>query len=138
MVSLSETVNPISLRTHREPMLTVFHVKPDDLAQTLAVSSTTGHVALFDLSSKLRLLHLLRAAHEGAVGGIAWVPGQPLLMTSGGDNSMKVIEFNPYPYYFLNLQDCFSIISNGTSNLHRHPPLGYSNKDLAIMLHRDW
>ncbi|KAK4047049.1 rRNA-processing protein utp21 [Microbotryomycetes sp. JL221] len=61
----------------------------DAEGQTLAVTSTTGHIALFDLSNKLRLLHLVRAAHEGPVGGLEWVPGQPLMMTSGGDNSLK-------------------------------------------------
>lgn len=61
----------------------------DDNAQTLAVSSTAGHIALFDLGNKLRLLHLVRAVHDGPVGGMQWVPGQPLLMTSGGDNSVK-------------------------------------------------
>ncbi|GAA5939662.1 hypothetical protein JCM10213_009155 [Rhodosporidiobolus nylandii] len=63
--------------------------RTDDLAQTLAVSSTSGHIALFDLSNQMRLLHLVRNAHEGPVGGILWVPGQPLMMTSGGDNSVK-------------------------------------------------
>ncbi|GAA5961254.1 hypothetical protein JCM21900_005583 [Sporobolomyces salmonicolor] len=61
----------------------------DDLAQTLAVASTSGHIALFDLAAEMRLLHLVRNAHEGSVGGLEWVPGQPLMMTSGGDNSMK-------------------------------------------------
>ncbi|GAA5908186.1 hypothetical protein JCM6882_005967 [Rhodosporidiobolus microsporus] len=63
--------------------------RTDDLAQTLAVASTSGHIALFDLSSEMRLLHLVRNAHEGPVGGMEWVPGQPLFMTSGGDNSVK-------------------------------------------------
>ncbi|GAA6043467.1 hypothetical protein JCM8097_000725 [Rhodosporidiobolus ruineniae] len=63
--------------------------RTDDLAQTLAVSSTSGHIALFDLANEMRLLHLVRNAHEGPVGGMEWVPGQPLFMTSGGDNSVK-------------------------------------------------
>ncbi|SCV67376.1 BQ2448_6022 [Microbotryum intermedium] len=64
----------------------------DDISHTLAVSSSKGHIALFDLAAKMRLLHLVRAAHEGAVGGLVWVTGQPLMMTSGGDNSIKVSE----------------------------------------------
>ncbi|GAA5820800.1 hypothetical protein JCM11251_003166 [Rhodosporidiobolus azoricus] len=63
--------------------------RTDDLAQTLAVASTSGHIALFDLSNEMRLLHLVRNAHEGPVGGMEWVPGQPLFMTSGEDNSVK-------------------------------------------------
>ncbi|GAA6011897.1 hypothetical protein JCM11491_000095 [Sporobolomyces phaffii] len=61
----------------------------DDLAQTLAVASTSGHVALFDLNESMKLMHLVRNAHEGPVGGIEWVVGQPLFMTCGSDNSMK-------------------------------------------------
>lgn len=62
----------------------------DDIGQTLAVTSSTGHIALFDLAAKMRLLHLVRAAHEGPVGGLEWLAGQPLMMTSGSDNSLKV------------------------------------------------
>lgn len=64
--------------------------RADDISQTLAIASTTGHIALFDLAAKLRLLNLVRAAHEGAVGGLEWIQGQPLMMTSGGDNTIKV------------------------------------------------
>jgi U3 small nucleolar RNA-associated protein 21 len=49
----------------------------------------------------MKLLHLVRNAHEGAVGGIEWVPGQPLMMTSGGDNSMKVRSHFPFPPPYL-------------------------------------
>ncbi|KAM0750055.1 putative WD-repeat protein [Meredithblackwellia eburnea MCA 4105] len=63
--------------------------RSDDISQTLAVSSSAGHIAIFDLSAKLKLLHLVRAAHESSVGHIEWVPGQPLMMTCGGDNSLK-------------------------------------------------
>ncbi|BGP40594.1 rRNA-processing protein utp21 [Rhodotorula kratochvilovae] len=63
--------------------------RTDDEAQTLSVASTSGHIALFDLANQMRLLHLVRNAHEGPVGGLEWVPGQPLMVTSGGDNSLK-------------------------------------------------
>ncbi|GAA6006013.1 rRNA-processing protein UTP21 [Rhodotorula paludigena] len=63
--------------------------RTDDEAQTLSVASTSGHIALFDLSSQMRLLHLVRNAHEGPVGGLEWVPGQPLMVSSAGDNSLK-------------------------------------------------
>ncbi|GAA5862908.1 hypothetical protein JCM8547_003617 [Rhodosporidiobolus lusitaniae] len=63
--------------------------RTDDIAQTVAVASTSGHIALFDLAAEMKLLHLVRNAHEGSVGGLEWVPGQPMMMTSGGDNSVK-------------------------------------------------
>ncbi|KAI0086197.1 Utp21-domain-containing protein [Irpex rosettiformis] len=55
----------------------------------LASASSNGHIALWDLNSGGRLLHLVRGAHDGAVTAIEWVPGQPLLVSSGEDNSVK-------------------------------------------------
>ena len=57
----------------------------------LATASSTGHIALWDLNSGGRLLHIVRGAHDGAVTALEWVPGQPLLISSGEDNSVKVI-----------------------------------------------
>lgn len=59
----------------------------------LASASSTGHIALWDLNEKGRLLHIVRGAHDGAISSIQWIPGQPLLVTSGDDNSVKVIDF---------------------------------------------
>ncbi|EKM55193.1 uncharacterized protein PHACADRAFT_120318 [Phanerochaete carnosa HHB-10118-sp] len=55
----------------------------------LASASANGHVALWDLDAGGRLLHIVRGAHDGAVTAVQWVPGQPLLITSGEDNSVK-------------------------------------------------
>ena len=33
---------------------------------------------------------MIRGAHDGAITAIEWVPGQPVLVTSGEDNSVKV------------------------------------------------
>ncbi|KAI0372915.1 Utp21-domain-containing protein [Pilatotrama ljubarskyi] len=55
----------------------------------LATASSTGHIALWDLNSGGRLLHLVRGAHDGAVTALEWVPGQPVLVSSGEDNSVK-------------------------------------------------
>ncbi|KAG6831361.1 hypothetical protein H0H87_005372 [Tephrocybe sp. NHM501043] len=55
----------------------------------LASASSAGHVALWDLNSGGRLLHMIRGAHDGAISALEWVPGQPLLITSGEDNSVK-------------------------------------------------
>jgi len=49
-----------------------------------------GHLALWDLNSGGRLLHLVRGAHDGAITAAEWVCGQPVLITSGEDNSIKV------------------------------------------------
>ncbi|GHJ84709.1 hypothetical protein NliqN6_1111 [Naganishia liquefaciens] len=55
----------------------------------LATSSTTGSIAVWDLGTKGRILHVLRDAHEAPVAGLQWVMGQPLLISSSGDNSVK-------------------------------------------------
>jgi WD40 repeat protein len=56
----------------------------------LASGSSAGHIALWDLNAGGRLIHIIRGAHDGAVSSIAWVPNQPLLISSGDDNSVKV------------------------------------------------
>jgi U3 small nucleolar RNA-associated protein 21 len=45
---------------------------------------------LWDLNAGGLLLHKIRGAHDGAITAIEWVPGQPVLITSGEDNSVKV------------------------------------------------
>lgn len=56
----------------------------------LATASSTGHIAFWDLNANARLLHVYRGAHDGAVTALEWIPGQPLLLSSGDDNSVKV------------------------------------------------
>lgn len=65
------------------------HVYSDNHA-VLASASSTGHIALWDLNHKGRLLHIVRGAHDGAVTALEWIPGQPVLVSSGEDNSVKV------------------------------------------------
>ncbi|KAG6885879.1 hypothetical protein C0993_008398 [Termitomyces sp. T159_Od127] len=55
----------------------------------LASASSAGHIALWDLNSGGRLLHMIRGAHDGAISALEWAPGQPVLITSGEDNSVK-------------------------------------------------
>lgn len=56
----------------------------------LASASSAGHIALWDLNEGGRLLHMIRGAHDAAITGVEWVPGQPVLITSSEDNSVKV------------------------------------------------
>ncbi|KAG7447991.1 Utp21-domain-containing protein [Guyanagaster necrorhizus] len=55
----------------------------------LASASSAGHIALWDLNSGGRLLHMMRGAHDGAISALEWIPGQPVLVSSGEDNSVK-------------------------------------------------
>jgi U3 small nucleolar RNA-associated protein 21 len=61
-----------------------------DGTQILSAAASTGHIAFWDLNSGGKLLHVIRGAHEGATTGIEWIPGQPILVSSGEDNSVKV------------------------------------------------
>jgi U3 small nucleolar RNA-associated protein 21 len=56
----------------------------------LAAASEMGHITLWDLGSGGRLLHTVRGAHDGSISALEWIPGQPLLISSGHDNSVKV------------------------------------------------
>ncbi|KAI0062315.1 Utp21-domain-containing protein [Artomyces pyxidatus] len=55
----------------------------------LATASEAGHISLWDLSANGRLLHTVRGAHDGGITAMEWMPGQPVLVTSGEDNSVK-------------------------------------------------
>ena len=55
----------------------------------MASASTEGHIAFWDLE-KRQLGTVLRDAHKGVVCGMKFLPSQPLLVTNGPDNSLKV------------------------------------------------
>ncbi|KAK8858577.1 hypothetical protein IAR55_002806 [Kwoniella newhampshirensis] len=55
----------------------------------LATASSTGSLAIWDLSKGGRILHTLRGAHDQGITGLQWVAGQPLLISSSADNSVK-------------------------------------------------
>ncbi|KAI0306620.1 Utp21-domain-containing protein [Multifurca ochricompacta] len=60
----------------------------------LASASEVGHIYFWDLGYGGRLLHTVRGAHDGSISALEWVPGQPLLISSGDDNSIKQWHFD--------------------------------------------
>ncbi|KAI9029391.1 Utp21 specific WD40 associated putative domain-containing protein [Hyaloraphidium curvatum] len=54
----------------------------------MATGGPAGDVTLWDLE-KRRVAHVARGAHDGPVATCVFVPGQPLLVTSSPDNSLK-------------------------------------------------
>ncbi|KAL1412861.1 rRNA-processing protein utp21 [Vanrija albida] len=60
----------------------------------LASSSSAGTIAIWDLNKGGRVLHTTRMAHEQSVTGLEWVQGQPLLISSSPDNSVKQWAFD--------------------------------------------
>ena len=74
-----------------------FYRLNQDGTQVLSAAASTGHIAFWDLSSGGKLLHVIRGAHEGATTAIEWIPGQPILVSSGEDNSVKVGQYGCLP-----------------------------------------
>ena len=73
--------------------VTSFYCLNLDGTQVLSAAASTGHIAFWDLNSGGKLLHVIRGAHEGATTAIEWIPGQPILVSSGEDNSVKVGQY---------------------------------------------
>lgn len=60
-----------------------------DGINTLISTSPSGHIAVWDLDDK-RLCSILYDAHLSGISGTAFFPQQPLLITNGSDNAIKV------------------------------------------------
>jgi U3 small nucleolar RNA-associated protein 21 len=78
------------MRMHMEGGLVCALGFRSDGQPILASANSAGHVALWDLNEGGKLLHIVRGAHDGAISALEWVPGQPVLITSGADNAVKV------------------------------------------------
>ncbi|KAJ2002216.1 rRNA-processing protein utp21, partial [Coemansia thaxteri] len=71
----------------QEGRVTAVSFRTDDVPM-MATSNSEGDVTLWDLNSK-RLLHVLQGAHDSTIPSIEFLAGQPLLLTSSADNSIK-------------------------------------------------
>ena len=60
-----------------------------DGVATVATASSAGHIVVWGLDER-RIVTVVRDAHDGAVGGMEFIQSQPLMVTSGSDNSIKV------------------------------------------------
>ncbi|SOV05658.1 related to UTP21 - U3 snoRNP protein [Ustilago sp. UG-2017a] len=74
--------------------------RSDGKQHSVAIATNSGNISIFDLepasgtgpssaNNGPRLTYSIQDAHDGVVGSIDFVPGQPLLISSGGDNSCK-------------------------------------------------
>ncbi|XP_019372797.1 PREDICTED: WD repeat-containing protein 36 [Gavialis gangeticus] len=72
-------VTTISFRTDGHPVM--------------AAGSPIGHIALWDLEEK-KLISQMRNAHTTAIAGLSFVHGEPLLITNGADNAIRVWIFD--------------------------------------------
>lgn len=121
-VRLGEVLGRIALEDSLGTITSV-GFRSDDEAQTLAVATSAGHLVFFDLTNKLRLLHITRNAHDGAVAGMQYVAGEGVLFTNSGDNSVKVRSQSLS--YLTAVLMC--LCSNGYSTLLLHL-LDFSNR----------
>jgi len=64
-----------------------------DGVPVMASASTAGSIAIWDLEGK-RLLGQLDQAHAGAISTIYCLQGEPIMMSNGSDNSLKVWIFD--------------------------------------------
>jgi WD40 repeat protein len=65
-----------------------FYLFEDDLP-IMATAAMNGDIALWDLERK-QLVHVMKEAHDGSVVSMQFFNGQPILLTSGSDNAIKV------------------------------------------------
>ncbi|XP_053330329.1 WD repeat-containing protein 36 [Spea bombifrons] len=59
----------------------------------MAAGSPLGHIGLWDLEDK-KLMNQMRHAHATAIAGLTFVHGEPLLITNGADNAIRVWIFD--------------------------------------------
>uniref|UniRef100_K3W5I7 Small-subunit processome Utp21 domain-containing protein n=1 Tax=Globisporangium ultimum (strain ATCC 200006 / CBS 805.95 / DAOM BR144) TaxID=431595 RepID=K3W5I7_GLOUD len=107
--------------------VTTISFRTDSGAQApLVVSGTsTGDIAVWNLQSK-KLESMIAGAHDGAVTSLVFLPNEPILLSSGTDNSLKMWIFDH--------------LNGGTARLlksregHRAPPTRiryYGNNTLS-------
>ncbi|XP_029427694.1 WD repeat-containing protein 36 isoform X2 [Rhinatrema bivittatum] len=72
-------ITSISFRTDGHPVM--------------AAGSPVGHIGLWDLEEK-KLIGQMRDAHSTAIAGLTFVQGEPLLITNGADNALRVWIFD--------------------------------------------
>lgn len=70
------SINSITFRTDGE------HI--------MATAASNGFIAFWNLNEGGRLVNVLRDAHSESTSKIDFLPNQPVLVSSSGDNSVKV------------------------------------------------
>ncbi|XP_017316182.1 WD repeat-containing protein 36 [Ictalurus punctatus] len=72
-------ITAISFRTDGHPVM--------------AAGSPVGHIGLWDLEAK-KLIGQMRDAHTTSIAGLTFLHGEPLLLTNGADNAIRVWIFD--------------------------------------------
>ena len=74
----------------------------------MAAGSPCGHIGLWDLEDK-KLINQMRNAHSTAIAGLTFLHREPLLVTNGADNALRVLLLSSSKHSNLGLLDvCFN------------------------------
>ncbi|KAI8062716.1 Utp21 specific WD40 associated putative domain-containing protein [Gongronella butleri] len=76
---------------HQDDRVTAISFRTDG-EQVMASANMHGDVALWDLENR-RLLHIMKGAHDGVVSSLCFLDNQPILVTAGSDNAVKLWMF---------------------------------------------
>ena len=86
------------IRTIKMPQLRITSLSfRTDGSSHLCVGTSNGDLIFYDLDRRSRI-HVLKNIHRESYGGISkaiFLNGQPIVVTSGGDNSLKEYVFDP-------------------------------------------
>lgn len=98
----------------QESKITAISFRTDEHPH-MATANMHGDVALWDMEKK-RLFHTLKGAHDGLIMSMQFLNGQPLMITGGADNAVKVRFFPPiHIYIYINKTLLFYLSSSNGS-----------------------
>ena len=85
-----------TIKPHSVVRITSLSFRTDNLPH-LAIGYANGDLVFYDLNRRSRV-HVLTSVHKEINGGIAkaeFLNGQPIIITTGGDNQLKEFVFDP-------------------------------------------
>ncbi|RUS31073.1 Utp21 specific WD40 associated putative domain-containing protein [Jimgerdemannia flammicorona] len=80
-------VDQVIMTVKQEDRVTATSFRTDG-QHIMASANMHGDIALWDLD-KRKLVHVMKGAHDGLIPSIQFLNGQPILISSGADNSVK-------------------------------------------------
>ncbi|EPS38443.1 hypothetical protein H072_7811 [Dactylellina haptotyla CBS 200.50] len=95
-LSSSAPVTSLSFRSDLVPPPLKSSSDPLSPSDMLASASSNGNITLWSLKSR-KVVGIMRGVHSAATGGITratFLPGQNVIVTSGGDNAIKLWVFD--------------------------------------------
>ncbi|AMD19947.1 HCL204Cp [Eremothecium sinecaudum] len=85
------------LRTIKTPFVVSSLSFRTDGSAHVAVGATNGSIMFYDMDRRSRI-HIMNGVHKESEGGVvraSFLNGQPIVVTTGGDNQLKEFAFDP-------------------------------------------